>query len=335
MAAAGHKRLVSARDVEIENAFEVADPLWGCLDSHFFERGISYERSANPFIVNTLYCETDGMDLLSSGFTLGSRHEGSSADNKQYKNRFLFKARHPGYQQAADEIADRLFPAQKFEGFRPYVRTEIERSSWQSSKATEFRLSDLPSDIAKAIGGKVSPSAALRPVFSTPVERRKYKFYLDVAQFHKSEGTTMIPGFMDIELVNNPTQKMKTSGKYICLELSLDEVVYSRPNAGDAIEEILESQGRNYGELGRRGVVEYEFKADASGKNITDEDLVATFTGFGLSLKGLDHELASQKAGYKPIQPAKSKAAIGFGLHPDYGAGPHRAAYEKALEYAP
>jgi hypothetical protein len=296
----GDRTLVSAADVEIENANQLSRVYWNCLDA-FFGQNCNLVLGANA--CTSIYLDTPNLDLLKAGLSLRDRPGGRSTCGEQYPDQFGLKYRHTEFQNAAARIVSALFPGQNLEGFLPYVRAEIERPHFHRRNVSEYRFTDLPEAIQAGIDRRLNGKGhdmVFRPQFVTFVARRKYKVHLDPAQ--------------PFQPLSQATLLNAKKHDLVCIEVALDKCVYREPPSGMTVSEIVaKSQGALSG-FGRHRrdklIMEHELKPGQSSSHLDTNAMIATYMRFRASLFDFDQPLG--RVDVEPIRTAGSKAARGF-----------------------
>jgi hypothetical protein len=294
--------LVSARGIEIENAYQLSQGFWRHLDG-YFDKTCSLDLSAND--CSSLYIDTRDLTLLiHAQRTLRDRPGGSSGD-EVYEDQFGLKCRHPEFQHIANQIVRRLFPEKNLYRFSPYVRVEIERPHAHLRNVSEYRFPDLPPDIQSHIAEKLGWSACAEMVFAPQVlsivDRHKYTIYLD--PFKSTD--FMLPASFAHEV-------KEKNAHYVCLEIGMDKCVYRQPTPGISVADIFEARKSSMAGVDRhrrdKWILEHEFKVEKSSPHLTDGMMIGTYMRFMMFL----YEMAASFKGVEPIRTAGSKAARGY-----------------------
>ncbi|MDR3450348.1 MAG: hypothetical protein P4M15_11485 [Alphaproteobacteria bacterium] len=349
--------LLETPHIEIENASYIPRKITDALTR--------YAKSAGfPFSENTassLYLDTDRFDLLRNGYTLRVRLGAASKvvkfrreklTDEIFPNQIAVKGRHYEFQAVADEVAGRLHPNLSNAGIYPYIRREIEGPHDWPRDAMELRFSDLPYQkggspdsgvgnlIAWLIGEgrmgdmKRSQDLVLRPKVTTTVPRERTLFYIDANK---------PVNFIDHWPSPEPTAQMRKSGEYLCIEVAIDECV-SRQPPQIKISDIVATTGNgfrtlNFKRLGKSSPFEREVKAEESGRNLTDEQMIGKYAEFGIALSDFANHMSRYPtfAHYKnSVRPLGSKAATAYGEHPECrGDGAFADLYASVAAFVP
>ncbi len=296
--------IVAADNVEVENAHKLKPDYWRSLD-RYFARKCNLPVSLNAYTCTTF--DTDNLDLLRVGYSLGGRPAGTSSSGYVFPDQFTLKFRHEAFQVVSNQIAMRLSQHQGGYGL-PRVRGEIERSHTPASGAASYKFQDLPNDIREKIrerlAGADCDGLIVKPRFLTYVARRRYEIIIDP---DKPFDPVSVVG------ANGKTQTGPVGDRHVFFEICMDKCVYREPKPGMTVQDIAKGSKDAFNGFGRHRndqyIMEYEFRRDDSGPTITDEIMLAAYTRLKMFLYDLGMPFSNGKPG---IKPAGSKAARGF-----------------------
>ncbi|MDP9128088.1 MAG: hypothetical protein M3N08_07520 [Pseudomonadota bacterium] len=314
---AAGKVLVSAQNIEIENADKLTLRYWNYL------RDYLEKQSGTPGLntCNTLYFDTPDFDLLQSGLkpgmpladsqgsglTLRDRLGGRSTDGDVFEDQFSVKRIHADYSKLASNLTRRQYPGQEIkQEYLPYVRMEDEFAHRHSRHVSEYRYGDFPAEIQSMIADRLGTRAknmVYKPQLVTFVPRSRYQVFLNP---HDAYNFILPAKFKE--------EKRPPLNDYVCIEVAMDKCTHKRPPPGMNIADILTSDRKTPGFKFLRLdlLAEREFKGDRSGPQLTDKTLVATYARFAMFLYDLAQPFASDPKDGPPIRPVMSKLTLGM-----------------------
>ena len=347
----------ASRDfLEIENAFSFPST----LRNRWVNDLVSNLCTVSESQTHSYYFDTPQLCLYANGKTLRVRPGGVSRvmNGKQkmsadevFPNQFALKSRNLEFHAVANEIAYKLYPDFKSCGIYPVVRDEFEGSHNWPQNINQLRFSDLPNKkwvghrftitsivqdligASKLKGVSHSNDLVLIPWVATTVRRSRTLLYLSPQQEYDFNTSWPSP---------SPTQEMLDTGKYLCLEVALDQCVYRGSPTNENIDAIIRTKGtdfRRFAYFGKRSLIEYELKSSRSGHCLTDAEAIKAYVAFGHGIRKyaeMRQKNSAKKNAPFLLVPTRSKASTAYGLHPlcQNGASLHEV-YDKGLPFAP